>query len=117
MTNLLKASLILLTLLFTSLSAKNGYDYYHYGNGGSNYKKLNKSSITKIAQAELKRLTMKKKVPKSWKSIPVSTIKKSNTDDWQIVFKNENIKDKSKQKLYIFIGIYGKIKGVNYTGH
>jgi len=117
MTNLLKASLILLTLLFTSLSAKNGYDYYHYGNGGSNYKKLNKSSITQIAKAELKRLTMKKKVPKSWKSIQVSTIKKSNTDDWKIVFKNENIKDKSKQKLYVFIGIYGKIKGVNYTGH
>ena len=117
MTKLMKASLVLLALTFTTLYAKNGYDYYHYGNGGSMYKKLNKTSITKIAKAEVKRLVMKKKIPKSWKFIPISTIHKSNNDDWTVTFNNLKIKKKSKQKIYVFVGIYGKIQGVNYTGH
>jgi len=117
MTKLIKASLVLFALTFTTLYAKNGYDYYHYGNGGSNYKKLNKTSITKIAKAEVKRLTMEKKIPKSWKSRGISKIDKSTSDDWRVTFKNLKIKDKSKQNLYIFVGIYGKVKGVNYTGH
>ncbi len=117
MTKLIQVLLISLTLTFTTLYAKNGYDYYYYGNGGSTYTKLNKTSITKIAKAEIKRLTMKKKIPKSWKSVPVSKINKSNSDDWMVVFNNLKIKDKSKQNLYIFVGIYGKVKGVNYTGY
>jgi len=117
MTRPIKLLLLLLTLCFSTLHAKNGYDYYYYGNGGSSYKKLNKTSIIKIAEAEVKRLTMKEKVPQSWKSTPITTIHKSNTDDWMVIFTNKKIKNKSKQKLYIFIGIYGKIKGVNYTGH
>jgi len=117
MTRLIKPLLVILALTFSTLYAKNGYDYYYYGNGGSTYKKLNKTSITKIAKAEVKRLTMKKKIPKSWKSIPIATINKSNTDDWMVTFNNFKVKNKSKQTLYIFLGIYGKIKGVNYTGH
>jgi len=112
----IKASLFLLILTFTVLHAKNGYDYYHYGNGASSYKKLNKTAISKIAKAEVKRLTLEKKIPKSWKSMPISTIKKSNTNDWLVIFNNLKIKNKSKQNLYIFVGIYGRIKGANYTG-
>jgi len=116
MTKLMKASLILLALTFTTLYAKNGYDYYYYGNGGSTYKKLNKTAITKIAKAEVKRLTMKKKIPKSWKSLPISKMHKSDNDDWIVTFNNLKIKNRSKQNLYIFIDIYGQIQGVNYTG-
>ena len=117
MTKLIKALVILLTLTFTTLYAKNGYDYYYYGNGGATYNKLNKTSITKIAKAEVKRLTMEKKIPKSWKSIPISKINKFNNDDWIVTFNNLKIKNKSKQNLYIFVGIYGQVKGANYKGH
>ncbi len=117
MTKLMKVSLILLAFTFTTMYAKNGYDYYHYGNSASAYNKLNKTSITKIAKAEVKRLGMEKKLPKSWKYVPIAEIKKSNTDDWIVTFNNLKIKSKSKQKLYLFIGLYGKVKGVNYTGH
>ena len=113
----MKASLILLALTFTTLHAKNGYDYYYYGNGGSTYKKLNKTAITRIAKAEVKRLTMKKKISKSWKSSPISKINKSNNDDWIVIFNNLKIKNRAKQNLYIFIDVYGQIQGVNYTGH
>jgi len=117
MAKLIKTLLILLILTFTTLHAKNGYDYYYYGNGGSIYNKLNKTSIIKIAKAEVKRLTMKKKLPKSWKYIPILKINKSNSNDWTVVFNNLKIKNKSKQNLYVFVGIYGKIKGSNYIGY
>lgn len=116
MTKLIKKILIFLTLIFSLLNAQNGYDYYHYGNGGASYKKLNKSSIVKIAKAEVKRLSIEKKLPKSWKSIPILEIKKSNANDWLITFNNMKIKKKKYQKLYIFIDVYGKVKGANYSG-
>ena len=68
------------------------------------------------SKEEVKRLTLEKKIPKSWKSIPISKIKKSNSNDWLVVFNNLKIKDKSKQNLYIFVDLYGHIKGANYTG-
>jgi len=117
MTKSIKASLIILTLTFTTLYAKNGYDYYYYGNGGTSYNKLNKTAITKIAKAEVKRLTLKKNIPKSWKYIPISKIKKSNSNDWVVTFNNLKIRNKSKQNLYIFVDLYGHIEGTNYTGH
>ena len=114
---LITKSLILLLLTFSTVYAKNGYDYYYYGNGGATYKKLNKTSISRIAKEEVKRLSIQKKIPNSWRFVPISKIKKSNSDDWMISFNNPKIKRKSKQKLYIFINIYGHVLGVNYTGH
>ena len=49
--------------------------------------------------------------------MPISKIEKSNSDDWVVSFNNLKIKKKRKQNLYIFVGIYGDIKGANYTGH
>lgn len=117
MTKSIKATLILLTLTFSTLYAQNGYDYYYYGNGGTTNNKLNKASISKIAKEEVKRLIFERKIPKNWKSMPISKIKKSNSNDWIVTFNNLKIKDVSKQNLYIFVNLYGSIKGVNYTGH
>ena len=113
----MQTSLILLALSLTSAEAKNGYDHYYYGNSASSYNKLNKTAIIKIAKTEVKRLTMEKKLPKSWKYIPVSEIHKVDIDNWTVTFKNSKIKSKSNQTLYVFVGTYGKIKGINYTGN
>jgi len=117
MQKIVKTSLILLALTFTSLYAKNGYDYYHYGNGASNYNNLNKTAIMKIAKTEVKRLAMEKKIPKSWRYTSVLEIHKADIDNWTVTFKNSKIKSKSNQTLYIFVGTYGKVKGTNYTGN
>ena len=117
MTKSIKASLILLALTFTTLYAKNGYDYYYYGNGGTTYTKLNKTSISKIAKKEIERLILEKKIPKSWKSTPISKIKKSNSNDWVVTFNNLKIRNKTKQNLYVFVDLYGHTQGTNYTGH
>ena len=112
----IKPLLIFLILAFTSLYAKNGYDYYHYGNNGSSYKKLNKTAVSKIAKAEVKRLSMRKKISKSWSLVPILTIKKSASNDWLVTFNNSKIKKKSKQNLYIFVDVYGHIQGANHIG-
>lgn len=116
MKKIIKISLIFISLSFNILYAKNGYDYYYYGNGGGNYTKLNKTAISKIAKAEIKRLLLKKKIPSSWKGIDILTIHKSESNDWEVIFNNLKIKAKSKQKIYIFVDVYGKILGTNYTG-
>ncbi len=113
----MKITLIILLILFSfnPVYAQNAYDYYYYGNGGANYTKLNKSAISKIAKAEIKRLLLKKKIPSSWRGMKIFKIDKSNSSDWKIIFNNPNIKVKLKQKIYIFIDVYGKVLGTNYT--
>ena len=112
----IQTSLILLALSFTLADAKNGYNYYYYGNSDSSYNKLNKTSIMKIAKVEVRRLSMEKKLPKSWKSVAVAGIKKSDIESWTVTFKNLKIQTPSRQTLYIFVDVYGKVKGTNYTG-
>jgi len=116
MKKLIKILLIFISLSLNTLKAQNGYDYYYYGNGGSNYVKLNKTAIIKIAKAEIKRLLLRKKIPSSWKGIDILTINKENSSDWKVIFNNIKVKEKSKQNIYIFIDVYGKMVGINYTG-
>lgn len=35
---------------------------------------------------------------------------------WQVTFFNKNIKDTSRQTLYVFLGIDGSFRATNYTG-
>ncbi len=115
----IKTLIFALILIVSTLSAKNGYNYYYYANG-DRYKKLNKTAIIRIAKEEVKRLALTKKIPKSWRYAPVLSAEKSNhqnSNDWEVSFYNEKIKKKKRATLYIFIDIYGEIKGENYTGH
>ena len=36
--------------------------------------------------------------------------------EWVVSYKNEEIKDNTKQVFYIFLSLSGKITGANYTG-
>jgi hypothetical protein len=38
-------------------------------------------------------------------------------NEWVVSFENLEIKDKSKQTIYIFVSVYGDIEGANYTGN
>jgi len=109
-------TLFFLLLTFTTIFAKNGYNYYYYGSKSN----LSKTAIVNIATHQLQRLILKKKIPKSWESIKHSSVKKSKKStgsDWIVYFKNTEIKNKKGQTLYIFVSSNGTVKGVNYTGH
>jgi len=124
---LIKSTVVTLALGFTVLYASNGgHSHSHEGHGHSHShehsaleKKLNSTDIQKIAKQEVKRLVLEKKIPKSWKSMPISKLGKSQdgySNDWVIVFENEKIKKKKRQTLYIFVDLYGDVTGANYTG-
>ena len=78
-----------------------------------------RASIKKIAQKEVRRLTLDKKIDGSWLFRPISKMKKievNHKPEWVISFENLEIKDKTKQTLYIFVTLQGKLTGANYTG-
>ncbi len=121
---LFKASVVGLALSLTTLyGAGHSHDGHNHGSHGHSHDTLNKevsnTSVKKIAIQEVKRLALDKKIPKSWKSIPISKIGKTHygdTNDWIVGFDNLKIKDKRKQTLYIFVSVHGKVTGANYTG-
>ena len=126
MNRLIKATVMTVVLSLTTLYAGDGHNHAEHDHGAhghsheSHQKGISNSAVKKIALKEVKRLALAKKIPKSWKSIPVSKIGKTHygdTNDWMVGFDNPKIKDKTKQTLYIFINISGKITGANYTGN
>jgi len=110
---LIKATLILLMLSFSGLYASDTHKHNSLTTGISN------SEIKKVAVEEVRRLALNKKIPKSWKSVPISKIGRTHygdNDDWIVIFNNPKVKKKSRRNLYIFVSKQGIIRGTNYTG-
>jgi hypothetical protein len=117
----IKATIVTLSLSLTTLYAAEHHNHSHSCNHDYQALKneVSKTTIKNNAKKKVQKLVLEKKVPKSWKSVPISKIGKThygNTDDWVVGFDNLKIKDKSKQTLYIFVSVHGKIMGANYTG-
>ena len=96
-------------------------EHSHEGHNHHIYKdEVTNTAVKKIAKDEVLRLATEKKIPKSWKSMPITKLGKTHhsyTNDWVVVFENDKVKRKSKQILYIFVSVTGKIMGANYTGN
>lgn len=99
-----------------------------YGHGSANHEhkvelpileEVGKKSIKNMAKQEIKRLTLAKKIDDSWLFIPISKMKKiqfNNAPEWVVSFNNLRIEDKTKQTIYVFISVDGKVLAANYTG-
>jgi len=129
MKKIIKATIVTLTLGLTALYAggnhaghshsHDGHDHSAHGHSHSAKEKVSKSAVTKVAKQEVKKLAFNKRINNSWSSKPVFEIKKSKLNyknDWVVSFKNEKIKNKDKQTLYIFVSATGQVVGANYTG-
>jgi len=123
---ILKATAITLLLTITTLYASSEHNHSEHNHTAHGHKHetlqkgISNTAVKEIAIQEVKRLALAKKIPKSWKSIPVTKIGKAHygdTNDWVVGFDNPKIKDSTKQTLYIFVSIHGKIMGANYTGN
>lgn len=115
MKQLITTLLLLLTLNATTMYAANGQNYYRYGDIDT---KLNKRAILEIAKQELRRLVLKKKIPKSWKSVTESKIEKnknSSSNSWKASFYNAKIKNKKKQTIQILVSKNGDVIGTAYS--
>lgn len=121
---LIKTVITLVTVSFSILYAGNvdshaGHNHEGHGHSHSHNHGIKSESIQKIAEAEVQRLVLEKKIAKSWASIPIAKIGRthqSNIDDWIVAFENPKMKKKSKRTLYIFVSKVGNITGANYTG-
>jgi len=118
---LIKAIFVLLTLSFTVLYAgDDGHkNHNHNAHEHKHHTGLKSKTVQEIAIDEVKRLVLEKKIAKSWDSMPVTKVGRTNEsyiDDWIVVFENSKIKKKSRRTLYIFISKAGNITGANYTG-
>ncbi len=123
---LIKATVITIVLCLTTLYAQDSHNHSEHNHAGHKHnhntlqKGVSNRIVKKIAIQEVKRLALEKKIPKSWKSVPISKIGKTHygdTNDWVVGFDNLKIKDKTKQTLYIFVSMHGKVTGANYTGN
>ena len=114
MKNLIKATIIVLVLSLTPLfAAPAGAGHSHL------VKEVSKSTIQNSAKQHLLKLVKDEKIDKSWSSTSIAGLKKKlfgQNKEWVVDFKNSQIKDDKKQTLYIFVDLYGKITGANYTG-
>ena len=117
MKKLITTTLISIILGFTTLCAANGQNYYRYGDIDT---KLNKRAILEISKQELRRLVLEKKIPRSWKSAPLTKIERnqhSNSNSWIVSFNNTKIKKAKRQTLNILVDVDGNIKGAAYSSN
>lgn len=119
MKTLIKTAIVAVALTCGTLYA--GGDHSHDGEHGHSHTQVEagKADIKNGAIQELESLVQKGKIDKSWSNIPVSDMKKKqfhHNTEWVVSFKNKEVKDKTKQTLYIFFSLYGKTTGANYTG-
>jgi hypothetical protein len=95
-----------------------------YGHGGSkshSHEKvaLEQTRIESIANEKVKRFVLAKKLDSSWNSGTMSKVEKKvfdNRAEWVVTFYNAKEVDSKKKTLYIFVDIYGKFTGANFTG-
>lgn len=74
-----------------------------------------KKKATKIVASHVKR----NKLDKSWATAKLSTIKKrtfKGRGEWVVMFVNDKVTDKAKQKLYVFMTLNGEYIAANFTG-
>ena len=124
MKKLIKIVLLIVAVTFTTVYAEDNKSHMHGDNCmheqySKLVKKLTSAEAQEIAKQEVKKLVSQKKIPRSWKSKPVTKIGKDGhrfSNDWVVVFENKKIKKKDKQILYIFVDPKGAIRGANYTG-
>jgi uncharacterized membrane protein (DUF4010 family) len=115
-------TILMFGLLFSlfSFSAIAGGSHVH-GHGHSHA-----ASSVNQATAQTKAITIvaglikKNKLAKSWASVAVNSAEKKDfkgKSEWLIIFVNNKITDKEKQKLYVFLTLGGDYIAANYTGN
>ena len=121
MNTLIKTTLMTTALTSGTLYAGSGHSHSNEGGHGHSHtqEEVSKEDIQKTANQQLMQLVGNGKINKSWSDTPILNMKKKkfhHNIEWVVSFRNKESKDKTKQILYIFVSLYGKVTGANYTG-
>ena len=115
-------------LLFTVFAfvapAHSGSGHAHdkeggHGNHGHAHGPMTEAKAKEKAIRTMKSLAKRGVIDKSWTSSKPENVEKktfSKGEEWVVSFKNDEIKDKLKQTLYIFYSLDGHDVAANYTG-
>jgi len=98
-----------------------GHDHSHADGHSHSHSRteVDELNVKNTAQFKLKRYVIDKKLERSWYDLPIDTIEKKEFNsklEWVVTFYNPKEQDAKKQKLHIFVNLYGEITGANFTG-
>ena len=112
------ATLFICTGLFgTPALAGSGHEH---GNGhGHSHGPVDAHTVANRASIVVNKLVEDEKIDASWSGTKPASVEQktySGQKEWVITFKNDKVKDKSKQALYLFFSLNGNYIAANYTG-
>lgn len=93
-----------------------GHDHEH---GSHSHGPVSADKAQAKALKKVEFLASKGTVASSWTSAKFEKAEKKTFGkniEWVVSFKNDKVKDKSKQTLYIFLSLDGRYIAANYTG-
>ena len=100
------------------ISATGAYAHGPDGGHGSTTK-ITESQASAMAAQVVATIVKKGQLDASWSQVQPAEIKQKTFNsmlEWVVTFINPAEKDTAKQKLYIFLSLYGEITGANFKG-
>jgi len=115
---------LLLTILAFATPTHAGSGHAHdkeggHSNHGHAHEPISAAKAKTKATRTMQSLAKRGVIDKSWTSTKPEKAEKKNFakgEEWVVSFKNDQVKDKSKQTLYIFFSLEGHYIAANYTG-
>ncbi len=105
--------IVLLTFSVTGAYAGSGHSH------SPKTEKITESQASEQAVKLVAEIVKKGKLDASWAKVEPEKVQKKTFDnkpEWVITFNNPGEKDPTKQKLYVFLSLYGDYLGANHSG-
>ncbi len=106
---------LVVLLAFSVTGAYAGSGHSH----SQNTEKITESQASEQATKLVAAIVEKGKLDASWAKVQPAEVQKKtfkNGLEWVITFDNPKEKDPAKQKLYVFLSLYGDYLGANHIG-
>ena len=111
--------LIISLVVLVAFSATGLYAHGPQGGGHGSTTKITESQASAMATKAVATIVKKGQLDATWSQVQPAEIQKKTFDsrpEWVVTFNNPAEKDKAKQKLYIFLSLYGEVTGANFKG-
>ncbi len=111
--------LIISLVVLLAFSATVLYAHGPAGGGHGPKTEITESQASAKATQVVATIVKKGELDASWSQIQPAKVKKETFEgklEWVVTFNNPAEKDTAKQKLYVFLSLYGEYTGANYKG-
>lgn len=108
-----------IALSTTTILASGGHAHDAHGGHSHHHAPVSEEKIKEKALSMVDSFVKKNVIDKSWASSKIDTMEKKvvhGNEEWIIILKNTTLKDKTKEKLYVFLTLSGRYIAANHTG-